>query len=291
MRMPDALMSPSLIVVALSLLASVGWGFADFGGGLASRRGPVLGVLLWSQFASLLIAVPILLSRTEPAMQPTDLVISIGGGAFGSVGLALLYRGLSVGRMGVVAPVAAVLTATLPVAFGFLTQGIPSILSIIGIGCAVGSVILVSRAPGAADGRPSGLWYGVGAGMVFGCFTVAVSLLGDGLILSPVVLIRVASCLAIASWIVVRRQPWRVTRGLWPALVVIGVIDMASTVAYLSAIAIGPLAIAAILASLYPVITTILAALVLRERISPIHAVGIVAAVVAVALIAGASAV
>jgi drug/metabolite transporter (DMT)-like permease len=76
----------------------------------------------------------------------------------------------------------------------------------------------------------------------------------------------------------------------WYALVVVGVIDMSATVAYLTAIDIGPLAIAAILASLYPVVTTLLAAVVLRERISPIHAIGIVAAGAAVALIAGASA-
>jgi drug/metabolite transporter (DMT)-like permease len=81
-----------------------------------------------------------------------------------------------------------------------------------------------------------------------------------------------------------------VARPLWPALVVVGVIDMAATVAYLTAIDIGPLAIAAILASLYPVVTTILAAFILRERISPIHAVGILAAGAAVVLIAGASA-
>jgi drug/metabolite transporter (DMT)-like permease len=281
MRMP---------VVALGLLASLGWGIADFGGGLTSRRGPVLGVLLWSQVASLAIGLPIALSRTEPLMQPFDLAICICGGALGSSGLALLYRGLSVGRMGVVAPVAAVLTAILPVGFGFLTQGIPSILSIGGIVCAVVSVILVSRAPGAAGGRPSGLWYGIGAGTVFGLFTIAVSLLGDGLILSPIIVIRIASCLAIGSWILARRAPWRVARQLWPALVVVGVIDMSATVAYLTAIDIGPLAIAAIIASLYPVVTTILAAVVLRERISPIHAVGIVAAGAAVALIAGASA-
>jgi drug/metabolite transporter (DMT)-like permease len=277
-------------VVILGLLASLGWGFADFGGGLTSRRGPVLGVLLWSQVASLAIGLPIALSRTEPVMQPPDLAIAIAGGALGSSGLALLYRGLSVGRMGVVAPVAAVLTAVLPVGFGFLTQGIPSILSIGGIGCAVASVILVSRAPGGADGRPSGLWYGIGAGTIFGLFTVAVSLLGPGLILSPIIVIRVASCLAIGSWILARRQSWRVSRPLWPALVVVGVIDMAATVAYLTAIDIGPLAIAAILASLYPVVTTMLAAVVLRERISPVHAIGIVAAGAAVVMIAGASA-
>jgi drug/metabolite transporter (DMT)-like permease len=279
-----------MTVVLLGLLASVGWGVADFGGGLTSRRGPVLGVLLWSQVASLAIGLPIALARTEPIMQPMDLAICIAGGALGSSGLALLYRGLSVGRMGVVAPVAAVLTAVLPVSFGFLTQGVPSLLAIGGIGSAVVSVILVSRAPAAADGRPSGLWYGIGAGTVFGLFTVAVSLLGDGLILSPIIVIRIASVLAIGSWILARREPWRVARRLWPALVVVGVIDMLATVAYLSAIGIGPLAIAAILASLYPVVTTILAAVVLRERISPVHAIGIVAAGAAVILIAGASA-
>jgi drug/metabolite transporter (DMT)-like permease len=98
------------------------------------------------------------------------------------------------------------------------------------------------------------------------------------------------SVLTIAGWLVIRRPPWRVARGLWPALVVVGVLDMSATAAYLSAIAIGPLAIAAILAALYPVVTTILAALVLRERISRVHAVGIAAAGAAVVLIAGASA-
>lgn len=279
-----------VVVVLLGLLASVGWGVADFGGGLTSRRATVLSVLLWSQVASLAIAIPIALARTEPAMRPADVVISIGGGVLGSSGLALLYRGLSIGRMGVVAPVAAVLTAVLPVAFGFLTQGVPSILAICGIVVAIVSVVLVSRAPAGADGRASGLWFGIGAGTIFGLFTIAVSLLGDGLIMSPVVLIRIASVIAIASWLLVRRQPWRVGRPVWPALVVVGVLDMAATVAYLSAIEIGPLAIAAIIASLYPVVTTLLAAVVLRERVSPIHAIGIVAAGAAVVLIAGASA-
>jgi drug/metabolite transporter (DMT)-like permease len=290
MRMPDTLISPTLAVVALGLLASLGWGIADFGGGLASRRAPVLGVLVWSQFASLMVGIPILLAGHEPAMQPVDYLISIIGGGLGATGLGLLYRGLSVGRMGVVAPVAAVITATLPVSFGFVTQGVPSILSIIGIGFAVVSVILVSRAPAAPDGRPSGLAYGIAAGTVFGLFTISASFLGDGLILSPVVAIRVTSVLVVASWILLRHEPWRVARALWPALVVVGVMDMSATAAYLSAIEVGPLAIAAILASLYPVVTTILAALVLRERVAAIHAVGIAAAGAAVMLIAGASA-
>ena len=290
MRMPELVIPPTLAVVLLGLLASLGWGVADFGGGLASRRAPVLGVLLWSQLSSLAVGVPILALGNEPAMRPVDFLISIAGGMFGTIGLALLYRGLSVGRMGVVAPVAAVLTATLPVAFGFLTEGVPSIFAIIGIGFAAVSVILVSRSSATADGRPSGLHYGIGAGVVFGLFTISAAQLGDGLIVSPVVVIRIASVTILAAWILLRRQPWRVSKGLWPAVVAIGVIDMSATASYLSAIAIGPLAIAAILASLYPVITTLLAGLVLRERVSPLNAAGILAAGVAVALIAGASA-
>lgn len=289
MRMPDTLIPPALAVVVLGLLASLGWGVADFGGGLASRRAPVLGVLLGSQLSSLLVGVPLLLAfGNEPPMRPLDLAIATIGGVLGATGLALLYRGLSVGRMGVVAPVAAVITATLPVAFGFLTEGIPSYLAIVGIGFAVVSVVLVSRTATTETDRPSGLRYGLAAGAIFGLFTISATGFADDLILSPTLVIRVASVTVIALWIVLRNQPWRLERRLFPALVAIGVIDMAATASYLSAIAVGPLAIAAILASLYPVVTTILAALVLRERIALVHGVGIGAAGLAVVLIAGA---
>ena len=287
--MPEALVPPALAVIIFGLLASLGWGVADFGGGLASRRAPVLGVLLWSQVASLTVGVPIFVLSGEPAMQPADIGIALAGGSFAAAGLALLYRGLSTGRMGVVAPIAAVITATLPVGFGFLTEGIPSWIAIAGIAFAVVGVVLVSRAPAEPDGRPSGLKFAIAAGVLFATFTILASQFSEGLVVSPVVLLRVASILAIAAWITIRREPWRVSVRLLPALLAIGVIDMSATATYLSAIAIGPLAIAAILSSLYPVITTILAAVVLRERIRPVHAAGILAAAAAVVLIAGSS--
>ena len=289
MPVPDTLIPPALIVVGLGLLASLGWGVGDFGGGLTSRSAPVLCVLAGSQIASLVIAAPIYALGGEPAMTTADLAISVLGGAFAACGLALLYRGLAVGRMGVVAPIAAVLTATLPIAFGFLTQGLPNLVAIAGIGFAALSVVLVSRSPDAGDRRPTGILFALGAGTLFGMFSIAADFLNDQLVVGPLVAIRITSVLAIAVWVLAARQPWRVPRRLWPALVGVGVIDMAATGAYLSAIAIGPLAIAAILASLYPVVTTILAALVLRERVTPVHAAGIAAAGLAVVLIAGAS--
>ena len=288
MRMPDAFIPSTLLVVVLGLLASLGWGVADFGGGLTSRSAPVLGVLLGSQLASLLVGLPILALLDEPAMRTIDVLVGMAGGLLGASGLFLLYRGLSVGRMGVVAPIAAVLTATLPVVVGFVTQGLPSMAAVIGIGAAIVSVVLVSRAPDTGDGRPSGIAYGVAAGTIFGLFTVSASFLADDLILSPTLLIRVTSVTLITLWILLRRSPWRVPRRLWPALVFIGVVDMAATASYIAAVDVGPLAIAAILASLYPVITAILAAIILRERVTPIHAAGIAAAGVAVVLITSA---
>lgn len=291
MRVPDAPIPPTLIVVALGLLASLGWGFADFGGGLTTRRAPVLGVLGGSQLASLFVGIPILLFLAdEPPMRGTDIAIAILGGALGASGLALLYRGLAVGRMGVVAPVAAVLTATLPVAYGFLTDGAPPAAAILGMGLAGASVVLVSRSPDTGDPRPSGLLYGLAAGTLFGLFTTSASFLNDRLVMAPVVVIRITAVLLIGAFVAFRGQAWRVPAGLWPALLFMGVIDMLATASYLASIAIGPLSIAAILASLYPVVTVILAALVLREKVTPVHAAGIAAAGLAVVLIAGASA-
>jgi drug/metabolite transporter (DMT)-like permease len=287
--MPE-LIPASLVVVVLGLLASFGWGVGDFGGGLASRASPVLGVLLTSQVASLIVGVPLLLLAAEAPMNLSDLVLAAIGGALGASGLALLYRGLSVGRMGVVMPIAAMLTAALPVGYGLVTQGRPPDLAILGIVFAVVGIVLVSLSPRPVDGRPSGLWYGVVTGLIFGFFPIVMNGISDDVLVGPVVMVRIASVATVAAAIVVGRQRWRVPRRLWPAMLGIGLADMLATVAYLAAIGVGPLAIAAILTSLSNVVTVILAAVVLRERITPIHAVGIVAAGVAVMLIAGSGA-
>ena len=285
MRMPDGLFPPTLLVVFFGILASLGWGIGDFGGGLMSRRAPVLGVLLTSQLASLSVGIPLLLGTQEPALTPEDLLRSAVCGALGASGLALLYRGLSVGRMTVVAPVAAMITAALPVAFGFLTEGVPSLFAIAGIVAAGVGVVLVSFSPAPADARPSGLGYGIVTGLLFGLFPIVASGISDDVLVRPVVIVRIASIVTVALLVVLLRQPWRVERRLLPAMLGIGLVDMLATAAYLAALAVGPLAIAAILTSLYPVVTVILAALVLRERITPIHAFGILAAGIAVVLI------
>lgn len=293
--MPEGLLPPSLAVVVLGLLASVGWGISDFGGGLASRRAPVLGVLALSQAAGLALALPLLAVRGEPPMAPQDLLIAVAGGAGAAAGLGLLYRGLSLGRMGVVAPIAGVLTAVVPVGFGILTQGLPPPGALAGIGLAVASVFLVARVPADADGAPrgsarAGFLMGFGAGIGFGLFAIFASQLSDGLFVSPVIVIRAMVVVFVLTAALLGRRSLRVPRRLWPAMVGIGGVDMTATALYLAAIEIGPLAIAAVLTALYPVVTVLLAAVVLRERISRLHGAGIALAAFAIGLIAAATA-
>jgi drug/metabolite transporter (DMT)-like permease len=285
--MPDALIPPSIAVVVLGLGASLGWGLADFGGGVTSRQAPLLGVLAISQLLGVLIAVPLALARGEPGLGAADAGWALVGAVFGAVGLGLLYHGLAVGRMGVVAPVAGVLVAAIPVSAGIVLEGAPSGLILIGIGLAIASVVVVSRTPGEAGERTSGFWWGLGAGVAFGGLTIALSRIGDGLVFGPLALMRAAEAVLFTLAIAAGRGPWRVPRRLWPAMLAIGALDMTATASYIAATQSGPLAIAGTLSALYPVVTVILAATLLRERVTRVHLVGIALAGIAIVLIAG----
>ena len=289
-----AVVPAGLAVVVLGLLASLTWGVADFGGGVTSRRAPLLGVLLATQIVGLGLALVFAAIRSEPPVSGTfawgDLEVGAGAGLLGALGLSGLYRGLAVGRMGVVAPVGGVLAALIPVLGGLILQGWPSALVMSGIGLAIGSVVLVSRAEDETSDRPSGLAWGLFAGIGMGAFSLLISRVSPGLIFGPLVVVRVVELAAFVAAVVVARAAWRVPRHLWPVVAGVGVLDVLGNAFYLGSTQSGPLAIAAVLSSLYPVVTVILATVVLRERVTRTHAVGIAAAAVAIAMIAGGSA-
>ena len=160
---------------------------------------------------------------------------------------------------------------------------------VVGIALAIASVVIVARVRGEIGGPASGLWWGVGAGTTLGVFTVTISRVSEGLVFGPLVLMRSVETLLFLAVIVLGRRAWRVPRSFWPALVVIGAMDMGATAAYIAATQAGPLAIAAVVSALYPVFTVILAAVVLRERVTRIHALGIAGAALAIVLITSGS--
>jgi drug/metabolite transporter (DMT)-like permease len=270
-------------------MAAATWGSGDFGGGLLARRTPVLGLVLVSQLVGMVLAVGMAVVRGETPPLPTDLPWSVVGGLTGAVGIVALYRGLAVGRMGVVAPVTGVLAASIPVLFGIVMQGPPPTLAGVGIGLAIVAVVLVSRVDDGGGG-PSGIGLALVSGVAIGSFGVAISQLSEGHAFGPLAIIRATQAVAIVAAILLGRAAWRAERGRLPAMAAVGVLDMTGNAAFILAVQAGSLAIAAILSSLYPVTTVILATVFLHERVTRSHAIGIVLAAAAIVCIAAATA-
>ncbi|MBI3751338.1 MAG: DMT family transporter [Chloroflexi bacterium] len=291
--MPD-----SVAVVVLGLLSAISWGFGDFGGGLTSRHAPVAGVLIGSQLAGGVASLALAVALGEGMPAGPDVGWALASSAFGSIGLACLYIGLARGRMGVVAPVTGVLVAAIPAVAGVMLEGALPAAVLLGIGLAISSVLVVSRVGDGNDGRPSGLRWGIGAGLALGAVTLTLSRIGEGYVFGPLTVMRLGEAVLIGlAVLTLGRRPsahagpaWRVPRRLWPAVAAIGAADMLGTGFYIAATQAGPLAIAGVLSALYPVTTVVLAVVILREQLARWHVVGIAMSAVAIVLITTGSA-
>jgi drug/metabolite transporter (DMT)-like permease len=287
-RLPD--LGAGTAVVLLGLLSAITWGTGDFGGGVLSRRAPLLALVAVTQLVGVLAALAMAIARGEPFPTVGDIGLALVAGVCGVAGITMLYRGLAEGRMGVVAPTSALLAAVIPVVVGFARDGLPPPVVIVGILVAMLAVVLVTRSPGAQADHPSGVKWGLAAGVAFGGFYVAIGGLSGETAMGPLVVVRLIQAAVMAVVIVAWRQPWRMPSTVVWRLVGVGLLDMAGNAAFILASQTGQLAIAAVLSSLYPVTTVILAIVILRERLTRSHVVGIALTAVAIAMIAGGSA-
>jgi drug/metabolite transporter (DMT)-like permease len=235
------------------------------------------------------IALVIAVVRAESMPTGTDLLVSVAAGLAGGTGITALYRGLAIGRMGIVAPVTGVMAAVIPVAAGIATEGIPGSLVLVGIALAIVAVVLVSRIDDGGGG-PSGIELALVAGVGLGSLSVLIAQISDGHAFGPLTVIRATEAVLVVGVILVTRAAWRPSGSLLPAIASVGVLDMAGNGAFILATQAGALAVAAVLSSLYPVTTVLLATLFLDEKVTRSHAVGIGLAVAAVACIAVGSA-
>jgi drug/metabolite transporter (DMT)-like permease len=268
------------------LLSALSWGAADFSGGLASRRSPALAVVLFSQSLGGVLALAFALVRAEPLPQRADVAWAILAGIVGPSALVFFYRGLATGRMGVVAPIAGVLGAGIPVLVGTALEGLPEPAQLAGIVLAVTSVVLVTRSVEPAASGSNGAGLAIVAGTGFGVFFVLLGQVSSGAVFGPLVLMRLTATVLLVGVVLVGRAPWRLARPSLGLAIVAGTLDMGGNLWYLLAAQNGRLDVAAVLASLYPVVTILLAAGVLRERIGLLQAAGILTAVGAIVLIA-----
>lgn len=218
--------------------------------------------------------------------SPADVGLAIAAGVCGTLGITALYVGLSTGQMGVVAPISAVVGAAVPVAAGALLQGPPDAVRAVGFALALVAVVLVSRSSAPGAGR-EGLPYALAAGLGFGLFFVIVSRITPGHVFGQLTVARMAGIGLLALIVAVTGRPWRVPQRALPLAFLAGILDIAGNVFFVVAAQSGRLDVAAILSSLYPVTTILLAVVVLHERLVRGHRLGIGLAIASIVLIAG----
>jgi drug/metabolite transporter (DMT)-like permease len=218
-------------------------------------------------------------------LSPTaDLLWGAVAGLAGTAGLGFLLRGFATGRMGIVAPVSAVLATAIPVIFAGLTEGLPRQLQLLGFGLALVGIWLLSR-PEPLGGRPAGLGMALLAGLGFGSFFTALSQIGETAVFWPLVAGRLAACTLLVALALATRRPVVPPHAPLGLLVLVGLLDVAGNLFFLLAVQGGRLDVAAVLGSLYPAVTVILARLIVKEHMARLQVVGVVAAVLAIVLI------
>ena len=275
----------------LALLSAVLIGGADFVGGIASRTANGVRVAAFVAVAGLPLALVVSVAYGAERVTRSDVVWSVLAGVVVAVGIACFYIGMGRGLISFVAPVAAVTGAVIPVTYGLVRGERPGTTALVGLVIAFVAVAVVSLAPSeqhpdAADVDGNVIALSLASGVLFGLFYIAFSRVSDEAGLWPVTIERVAAAIVLVPLaLLLVRGPIAGLRRLLPSVLLIAVLEVGATVPLLLALQRGPVAIASVLASLYPVTTVLLAGFVLRERLSRLQYVGVACALVSVALV------
>ena len=285
-----------VLALALALSSSLAWGVSDFVAGVKSRSLPVASVMLVSVLTGLALAGAVVLARGVAPPATPFLAYAALSAVVGSMGLAAFYRGLAVGAMSVVAPIAAT-GAAVPVAFGLASGERPAAVQVAGAAIAIAGVVLAAReresqslAESGGSARRTRLARGVPlavlAAVGLGSFLVAIDAASEGDVSWAILVNRLVSLglLALAA-LLLRPRPPANLRDAAPAILV-GVLETTANTLIAIATTLGLVSLVGVLASLYPVVTITLARLVLGERIRRAQQVGAGTALAGVVLIA-----
>jgi drug/metabolite transporter (DMT)-like permease len=269
--------------IALALSASLTWGFADFFGPLKGRTLGTLRVLVYVQLGGLVVIALIVAIRGK---GPADLgaLYAIPAATSGTLGLYAYYRGMAVGAMSIVAPIAGI-SAGIPVIFGIITGDRPSPWQWLGIAAALGGVFLASIEPGRGGRVAAGVGLALLAAIGFGGYFPPMHEAGIADFWWASLFFRMTSTSIILAAVAIRRPSLAVAPIQVPVLALIGIGDMLGNLLFAAASTSGLVSITSVLASLYPIVTVVLARLVLKERVARSQEAGIVLTLAGVALI------
>lgn len=271
--------------VLLLVLISIGLiGSADFFGGVASRRSNPFAVAAWSQWAGVpVIIVVALLVGSE--YSAADVGLGVAAGAGSALGVVALYRGFSVGSVGIVAPVASTVAAMLPILVGLSTGERPSGVVALGLVAGVGSVVLVGYVPGKAHLSTQSIVHGLISGVGFGLMVIAYAATSESSGLAPAVAGRIAAAGIATVVMLVVGAPRLVLRSSVVSTVLAGALAGVGMGFFVAASQQGELVLVGVAVALFPAVTVALAATFLHDHLATSQWVGIATAVMAVTLI------
>jgi drug/metabolite transporter (DMT)-like permease len=280
-----------MAAVLLALASSVTWGVADFGGGLLTRRLPLAAVTVVSQAAGFVLLVVIVGAAGN--LDAHSVAVGAAGGVAGGAGLACFYAALARGTMSIVSPITAC-SALVPVALSLASGERPSALALGGSAVALAGAVLASFEEREAgdQGRRDAIALAVGAALAIGVFLYFLGKAAHGgSSLSALFGARIGSLGFLIIWALAsgaRASTFRLGRRAAAAIVLVGVADVAANSLFALASQRGLLAIVSVLGSLFPIVTVVLAHVVLSERITLVQRAGVAVALVGVAVVSAA---
>ena len=270
--------------IALALGASLTWGLADFYGPRKGRTLGALRVLFYVQLSGL-ITIALVVAIRGKGPQSSVALLALPAAISGTLGLYAYYRGVAAGAISIVAPIAGV-SAVIPVAVGIASGDRPSAWQVGGMACALTGVFLASRERGEGTTRvAAGVGLALLAALGFGLYFPLMHAAGNADFWWASVLFRTTSTLVILVAIVIRRPSLSIAGRQLPPLALVGIGDMLGNLFFAAASATGLVSLTSVLASLYPIVTVIMARLVLHERVARSQESGIVLTLAGVALI------
>ncbi|HSM69994.1 MAG TPA: EamA family transporter [Anaerolineales bacterium] len=278
-----------MLSILYGLLSGLSWGAGDFAGGLASRKLGAYRAVFYSDLIGLVLIVFVSFFYREAFPSRFVIFNAALGGTLGTFGLLMLYRALSQGRMSIAAPVSALFAALLPVVVGLFTQGWPTLYQSIGFVFALASIWLISQGNSMERFRLehlADLRLPLLAGLGFAGYFIFLhrASYGSDLIFTPMIISRTAGTVLILMVVLARRDSFVVPREAWPIVLTNATLDVGGNMFFILASQAGRLDVSAVLSSLYPGSTVILAWLFLKEKIFPKQITGIISALIAIVM-------
>ena len=279
-----------MLGIALGLSSSLSWGISDFIGGLQARRLPLLRVMLISQGIGFAAVILVVVLRGQGPPETGRMLAAAAGGLAGVAGLTAFYRALAIGTMSIVAPIAAT-GVCVPVIVGIAEGERPGAIRLLGMLAAILGIVLASREPGEGPAFGSGharssVFLALLAALGFGGMAVGLRTGARSDVLWTLFAARAAGVTAlVVAFVALRPPPAGRAINLTP-LLAMGLLDISANGLYALATRHGLLSIVSVAASLYPLVTVVLARSILGERVQRIQELGIVAALAGVVLIA-----